>query len=177
METWKEIHGYEGMYEVSSLGNIRSVDRLGYDGRNLKSKKLKLTKNSNGYYRVSLCKNNICIKEYVHRIVAKNFICIEHEKKEVNHIDGNKKNNQINNLEWVTSYENSLHAFENGLNKIIFAKGSENKGSKLKEWQVIEIKKRYDQGESQGNIAKFFKVSQSRVSAICNKKAWKNIKH
>jgi hypothetical protein len=119
MEQWKEIKGYEGWYEISSFGVIRSVDRKVdfEDGRyaNYKGKLIKKVVNSNGYYVSTLWKNSKSKTVYIHRLVAEYFILNPDNKKFINHIDGNKLNNTIENLEWVTQLENSKHAQQTGL--------------------------------------------------------------
>ena len=91
MEEWKEIPGYEGLYEVSNKGNVRNVRR---------NKLLRLSKTNNRYIRVSLCKNGIKTGLTVHRLVAEAFIENPYNLPEVNHIDEDKTNNSVDNLEW-----------------------------------------------------------------------------
>lgn len=122
-EIWKDIKGYEGFYQVSNLGNVRSVDRVvkhpRYGERKEKGRLLKPRKVSkNGrYLTVLLCKNGKQVNHRVHRLVAEAFIPNEYNKREVNHIDGNRENNRADNLEWVTREENMRHAFNTGLAK------------------------------------------------------------
>ena len=97
-ETWKPVVGYEGYYEVSSAGDIRNIRT----NHILKSKV-----ENNGYVRVHLSKNGIATSELLHRVVAKAFLDNPDEHKTVNHIDENKKNNDVSNLEWCDmSYQN-----------------------------------------------------------------------
>jgi hypothetical protein len=107
-EVWKEIDGYEGLYQVSSLGKVFSL-------RNTKNIKLNLSEK--GYFRVDLWKENKRNSLRVHRLVAKSFIDNPDNKPQVNHIDGIKTNNNINNLEWSTPSENVRHAISLGLKK------------------------------------------------------------
>ena len=122
-EIWKPISGYEGLYEVSNKGQIRSIPRLvhysaGYDrinkGRVLEPVKASRNKNCD-YFRVSLSKNNIVRQFPVHRIVAENFVPRKSGCDFVNHIDGNKHNNAVENLEWVTASGNKMHAVYTGI--------------------------------------------------------------
>jgi len=110
-ETWKEIKNYEGFYEVSSLGRVRSLTRYIKQKNNSKKKIagkiLKPIPNKNGYLMVTLSKDCKGKRYFVHRLVADAFILNKNNKKEVNHIDENPKNNKVNNLEWVTHLENS----------------------------------------------------------------------
>lgn len=119
MEKWIPIKGYEGWYEVSTNGYVRSVDRrVNFeDGRHAtyKGRSIKTSINSNGYLIAGLWKNSKSKVVYIHRLLAEHFIPNPHKKKFVNHIDGNKLNNNLTNLEWVTILENNRHAQEVGL--------------------------------------------------------------
>lgn len=103
-EVWKDIEGYEGLYQVSNLGRVKRVTT----GRILKS-----GKDKKGYLKVVLCKNNIKSAKTIHRLVAQAFIPNNENKPEVNHIDENKTNNMVSNLEWMTAKENSNHGTRN----------------------------------------------------------------
>lgn len=120
-EIWKDVPGYEWAYEVSNLSRIRSKDRLVIDSlgrhRHLQGKLKKASKGSDGYYSVSLCDGNTERHVSLHRIVATAFIPNPEKKLEVNHIDGDKSNNCLDNLEWVTPKENIAHASRLGLRK------------------------------------------------------------
>ena len=114
MEIWKPIKNYEGLYEVSSLGNIRSLDRFinGKGGSvRLKKGELKaISINTHGYAIVSLYKNNARKTVQVHRVVAEAFIPNLNNYLEVNHKDENKLNNTVNNLEWCTRSYNCKYS-------------------------------------------------------------------
>ena len=115
-EIWKDIIGYEGLYQISSFGNIKSFDRavLGKGGkpRNIKGQDIKKRLNK-GYLVVGLNKDGINKLKLVSRLVAIHFIENKDNKPEVNHIDEDKQNNKIDNLEWVTPKENSNHGTRN----------------------------------------------------------------
>ncbi len=113
-EIWKDIHGYEGLYQVSNLGNVRS---LHYRAKSKGSKiqNLKQQINKGGYLKVTLLKNGKAKNFFVHRLVACEFIPNPNNKPQINHLDGNKSNNTINNLEWATNSENQTHAILSGL--------------------------------------------------------------
>ena len=118
-EVWKDVEGYEGLYQVSTCGNVKSLPKVRRNGTGTYIQKERLLKPSNtstGYKKVELCKDGKRKGFKVHRLVAIAFIPNPDNKPEVNHIDGNKINNNIDNLEWVTSSENSIHAYETGLN-------------------------------------------------------------
>ncbi|MGL5345738.1 MAG: NUMOD4 domain-containing protein [Peptostreptococcaceae bacterium] len=122
-EIWRDVAGYEGLYEVSNFGNVRSLDRIREDklGKRyrLKGRVLSLTNTSTGYFKVELTDLERKIKSFkVHRLVASSFIENEFNKPFVNHIDGNPKNNNVINLEWCTQSENVKHALNIGLKRI-----------------------------------------------------------
>ena len=104
MEKWKPIKGYEGLYEVSDFGRIKSTRRQGAPGG-----EKKLTENQDGYLRVKLCKDGIDRRFMVHRVVYEAFVGGIPDGREINHIDENKKNNRLCNLEVVTHVENVRH--------------------------------------------------------------------
>lgn len=111
-EEWKDIEGYKGLYQISNLGKVKRFYKNG------KIKILKPRLNHKGYERVSLCKNSNDHKEFcVHRLVGKTFIENPLGKPQINHINGNKLDNTIYNLEWVTPKENCIH--RNKLNSMI----------------------------------------------------------
>ena len=103
-EIWKDIKEYEGLYQVSNLGRVKNL----YTNSILKG-----CKHINGYLGVTLSKNGSKSTKKIHRLVAQAFISNTENKSQVNHIDENKTNNMISNLEWVTAKENSNHGTRN----------------------------------------------------------------
>ena len=123
-EIWKDIKGYEGLYQVSNLGNVRSLDILinckgarGIDKHIRKGRILKKVINTKGYYYINLSKKSKIKNTRVHRLVAKAFIENPNNYKIINHIDGNKLNNRVDNLEWCTFSHNNKDAYKQGLKK------------------------------------------------------------
>lgn len=125
-EIWKDVKGFEGFYQISSLGRVKSLPRNG----TINSERILKPNNVRGYLQVVLNKKGDKSYKKVHRLVAENFIENPLNKREVNHIDGNKHNNNLSNLEWVTSSENQIHAYKLGLQKLHPRRGSENNLSK-----------------------------------------------
>ena len=130
-EVWKDIDGYEGLYQVSNLGRVKS----------LKNKKiLKYSKNYKGYCQINLYKNGKRKKYCIHRLVALGYVNNILNKEQVNHIDGNKENNCVYNLEWVTCSENNKHAYKIGLNKSHTERKVnqyDKEGNFIKTWESI----------------------------------------
>lgn len=120
-EQWRPVENYEGFYEVSSEGRVRSCDRMSKCSRGDKKRLWRgrdlsqTVASTRGYKQVSLSKEGVIKKVYVHRLVAEAFTDARDET--VNHIDGNKLNNALDNLEWCTYSENNSHAFATGLKK------------------------------------------------------------
>lgn len=165
-EIWKEIPEFNGIYAVSNFGNVRNL-------KYQKTKKQSIHK-AIGYKYVCLCKSGVCKTFYIHRLVAEIFL--GHETNlEVNHKDGNKENNHISNLEWVTHHENILHSHRIGLNKINQVKGSRTGTAKLNEQQVSEILELKGK-MTQSSIAKKYNVSTATVWGILNNRSWKHTK-
>ncbi len=160
-EIWKDIEGYEGLYQVSNLGRIK----------NFKNQIHAVSVDKYGYLQVTLYykEKPRCFR--VHRLVAKAFIPNSENKLTVNHIDGNKKNNKVDNLEWNTIQENSRHAWKMGLRKNV-SKAVAN--ANRKRTKVIE---QYDlnnnfikEWESIISAAMYYGVCSATISACINNK-------
>jgi hypothetical protein len=154
---WKDIPGYEGKYQACEDGRIRNATTMC---------ELKPRPDRNGYLDVGLNR----VRKRVHRLVAETFILHDVSKNVVNHKDGNKLNNHIDNLEWCTSQINNQHAYDTGLH----GKGEDHVNSKLTEEQVIEIKRlgRYDTAR---NIGKKYNVSKGTINDIFEERTWKDV--
>lgn len=146
MNQFLDVKGYEGLYKISTNGKVYS----------LKRKKIKrIDTNRHGYERVNLFKNGRGKHFLVHRLVAQAFIPNPNNYSFVNHIDGNKLNNDVNNLEWCTWSQNMIHAYSHGLVKHLTTKVIQYTlaSEKVKEWD--SIKEACDAlGISHGNISK-----------------------
>jgi len=166
-EIWKEIDGFNERYWVSSSGNVKSV----YKTR--PEKILKQMTNKCGYKSISIYDNNRKIKiATVHRLVAIAFLDNPNNKPMVNHIDANKTNNKLENLEWCTSSENIKHAYSMGL---MDNKGSKHPRAKINEKTVIAIKADILSGMRNIDISGKYKVHKDTVSNIKRNKQWKHV--
>lgn len=112
IEVWKDVKNYEGLYQVSNLGRIRTlrVYRIAENRHEKTIRVLRLNTRRQGYKTITLSKGDSRKTFLVHRLVAQSFIENKNNKPEVNHKDADKSNNRVSNLEWVTAKENSLHA-------------------------------------------------------------------
>jgi hypothetical protein len=153
---WRPVSGYEGLYEVSNDGLVRSKTK----------RQLKGTPDIKGYICVVLSKHAKLSGVKVHRLVASAFLGPS-KNKQVNHKDANKANNCVENLEWVTGKENIIHAKKLGL----FASGERNGMAKLSKAKVLAIRN-YPHPISQSKLGKLFGVSQTVISAVLRGQSW-----
>lgn len=166
----RPVVGHESTYMISSGGQVFSKTRQvnfprSKTGlRTIRGRWLKITKPR--YAHVSLGSKHTAL---VHRLVAEAFIPNPDNKPQVNHLNGNKLDNRVSNLEWTTSSENHLHARKNNLN--VNPKGEKCRGAKLKDIEVVSIRKLWSLGGyNQLILANMFKVDQSTISKIVNLK-------
>lgn len=162
-EIWKDIIGYEGLYQISSWGNVKSLERKVNRGkyfRIVKERVLKISLNSIGYCQIKLCKNGKQKVLRVHRLVAIHFIDNLDNKLEVNHIDGNKTNNYYKNLEWCTRSENTQHAYDNGLMENV-----RNSDYCSKKVYCPELDQEF---ESSYEAERKLGIAQQNISSCCN---------
>ena len=156
-EIWKDIKGYEGLYQISNFGNVMS---LNYN-REKRSQVLKTLTDSGGYKYVSLSKRATKTPKLIHRLVAESFIVNPDNRPEVNHIDGDKSNNRVDNLEWCTPSENVQHAEKMGLKnnryKVAIYQYDLN-GRFIREWNSIS------------EAANFYGLYGQNISKCCKKK-------
>lgn len=173
METWKPIKDYEGLYEISDCGRVKSLDRWDSLNRLKIGKILNCCDNGSGYMIVNLKafgKQNI---KTIHRLVAEAFIPNPNNLPCVNHKDGNKQNNNVDNLEWCTHSENMKHAFRTGLS--FQKKGEFNSQHKLTQDDVDYIRthyKKYDPEYGFAALGRKFGVSQTTVKMIVWNRMW-----
>lgn len=164
-EIWKDVVGFEGLYMVSNLGRVKSLNY------NHTGQERILRANGKRYLMVVLSKNKKKYPLLVHRIVATAFAPNPQNKKTVNHIDGNKLNNNDWNLEWNTQSENHKAAFKLGL---MSQTGEKCSTHKLKEFQVLEIRELIGK-KTQEEIAIMYGVKRATISCIKLRKLWNHI--
>lgn len=175
-EIWKDVKGFEGRYQISNLGRVKSLSRLilHRSGRYLPSKEIILLPLLNGAYpRIALYKDGASKRYSIHRLVAEAFIDNPHKKKCVNHKNGIKTDNRVENLEWVTYSENASHAFANGLTYSL--KGEKHHQSKLNNKDVLDIRLSYKLGCTQKELAHRYCVSFQHISDIIRRNKWTHI--
>jgi hypothetical protein len=159
LEEWKETSIPN--YFISNKGNVKTLN----------GKKLVLTLNGAGYYRVDLRENNKLRIASVHRLVANAFLENHENKPVVNHKDGNKLNNLYTNLEWNTYSENNKHAYDNNLNP----KGSGKPNALLHEDDIPYIIELFEEGIRNNVIAKMYNVSDGTISEIRLGRTWRHV--
>lgn len=177
-ENIKDVKGYEGLYAVSEDGRIwsypkkyickRGAVRCQHNGMWM------TIKGNRRYLKVKLYKNGKEKHHSIHRLVAEAHIPNLENKPMVNHLDGDRKNNHISNLEWATYSEDQIHAYKIGLQKPQC--GEKHGRSKLKNNDVIFIRNLHKTGyHTNRELAGFFNVSDSHISDIVNRKLWRHI--
>lgn len=179
IEVWRDIDGYDGKYQVSNKGNVRSVDKLieYSDGRQIKhkGKQLKPLTCKEGYLKVNLWKNNQMRKPLIHTLVAKHFLHDYYEEGYVvNHIDFDRTNNEVENLEWVTQYDNVHHTNKAGRG----SRGIDRETAKLDDESVRYIRKHYKRRDKRfgtAPLAKKFDVNPTLISRVARREAWKHV--
>jgi hypothetical protein len=181
-EIWKDISGYEGIYQISNLGRVKSLSRYTKNGGGVlclrKETFLTHSLSAKGYHRVKLYKDDGKIKHTfsIHKLVALSFLDNSHNLPEINHKDGIKDNNRKSNLEWCTRSHNIRETYKLHLRPENTYKGSGNKMAKLTEEQVLQIRERYSKGEIfQTELAKEYHVVHSLIGMIINRKIWNHI--
>ena len=175
MEIWKSIPQYEGIYQVSNLGQVKCLKRFVNAKGGSKKQVLEqiiTQQNDKGYFRVNLSKEGKIKRIAVHRLVALAFISNDDNKPQVNHINGIKTDNRLENLEWVTLSENIIHAYAN---KLIIRKGEKHTQNKLTTQNVFEIRNLLSKGLKQDENAKKYGVIRQTIGCIKNGKSWNHI--
>jgi hypothetical protein len=170
-EIWKDIPGYEGRYQVSDLGRVKSLPNQQRRCEAI----LKPLKKPNGYISVTLAGDGVKAprkKSYwVHSLILRVFVGERPGDCECCHGDGDGSNNALSNLRWGTKLENAADKRKHGT----MATGTRNGQSKLTPRNVVEIKKLIAEGKTHSSIASMFDVSTGLISQIATNRAWRNI--
>jgi len=160
----KDIVGYEGVYKIFEDGKVWSYRRKRF---------IKTPKDKDGYRRATLCLDRKVKNMTMHRWLYQTFVGEIPKTHQINHKDGNKLNNKLENLELVTPKENTIHAWKHGLsNKQLGIKCS---ASKLKDKDIRKIRELYSQGTSQNKIAEILNVHQTNIHYILIGKTWSHV--
>lgn len=178
----KEILGFEGRYAVTKDGRVWAYPRTrSYDASSIRrdctkhyaGRWLKDSINKYGYKQLTLWKDGKGYAYRIHKLVAESYLTKLSDKLVVNHKDGNKLNNNVANLEWVTHAENTQHAFKLGL--MVARRGEDNNMSRFKENDIKEMRDMYESGINRSQIAKKYRTSKTHVNKIVKRIIWKHI--
>jgi hypothetical protein len=172
IEQWKPIPGYEGTYEVSNIGNVR---RLAGSERCFVTRPRKLVPR-NGYFQLILSKNGEVELQWAHRLVARAFLGEPNKNfPHVNHKNGVRTDNRVENLEWVNHSENIAHAYRIGLKSAAPNPGEKNGNAFLKDSDIPKIRERASSGESLASIGRSYKAARQIIWRIVKRKSWAHI--
>ena len=176
-EKWKDIKGYEGLYQVSNLGRVKSLGRETLSKRGVlmkfKGRMLSLnSKDKDGYILVSLVRNKQKTTSKVHRLVCEAFLPNPENRPQVNHKNGIKNDNRLDNLEWCTSSENQLHSIHTLSKKIL--KGEEIGHNVLNENLIFKILEKKREGYSYTELENMFGINRSTIHSAF-KYTWKHL--
>lgn len=179
MEKWREIPQYEGFYEVSNKGRVRSLDRMvkvrAGGLRKHHGRVLKPGIGKPGYPICALVKHGKQISKNIHQLVMLAFVGPPPKGKEINHIDGDKTNNNLENLEYVTSRQNSRHAVRVGLFDPRTQVGEDSINAKLTREDVYRIRREFKKTKTGYQLADELGVHHGTIRSIYHKRSWKHI--
>jgi len=167
-ETWIDIKDYEGRYQASNLGMIKTFVQAFKTNKGV----LRYGIDTNGYPIVKLYSNGKGRTSKVHRLIAETFIDNPNNLPQVNHKDGNKLNNAVENLEWCDQSHNIKHAYRTGLSKIYF--GEQTSQAKFTEKQILEIRSKYKKGNGK-ELAAEYGMSTTNIHDIVKRNTWNHI--
>lgn len=166
-EVWKDIKGFEGLYMVSNIGNVKRLKSKWVLNERLIGRLV----DRDGYFRRTLCKNSLSKQITEHRLVATTFIENPENKLTINHINGIKTDNRVENLEWNTNLENKQHAVSSGLTNL---KGTNHPRCKLSDKDVLEIRE-IGFSQTRTALSKKYGVSRITILRIIKRSNWNHI--
>lgn len=169
MSNWRSVIGYEGMYEISENGDVRSLDRIISSGARRKGRVLKFTGKKARYRQVGLSKNNRVKVCDVHRLVAQSFIGPCPVGKQVRHKNGLSKDNRKVNLGYATPKENTLDKFQHGT----MLSGERHPNARMREGDVHRIRDLLCCGEMQKAIVAHLQLTKAQVNHVASGTRWK----
>lgn len=177
-EVWMDIEGFEGFYQVSNMGQVKSIPRIikrDYRGNAKRNGKLlKQSKTRKGYLRITMQCNGVKKQVSVHTIVAKAFIPNTNNYPQVNHKNGDKTKNNALNLEWCTNSMNTQHAYDTGL--IISNRGVNCHNSRFTESDILNIRDLHFNKQMKGaEIARIYGVVKSTIYFILKGETWNHV--
>lgn len=184
-EVWKPVKEYEGIYDVSNKGRVRSYHWIGKPGKLSTVPRVLNLITTGRYPRIVLVKGDNKTHTRVHQLVAKAFIPNPEDKATVNHIDGDKHNNCVENLEWATQSENNYHKYRTGLDSVsdrhrkIMSEcrlGEKHPNTTFKERDIIKIRKLYSTGDyTQREIGDMYNVCNGTIGCIIRRETWGHV--
>lgn len=165
-EIWKDIKGYEGSYQISNLGRAKSF-------KSKTEKIMRFSKAGRNYDTICLMQNGKVNRQYIHRLVAIHFLENPTNLREVNHKDGNKQNNNVNNLEWVSLIDNLKHARE--VLGFVY-RGEKHYATKLKDSDIVDIIKKYRTGNyTYKQLSSIYNIGDRGIQKIVTRKRWSHV--
>jgi hypothetical protein len=179
MEKWLWVTGYEGFYQVNNKGDIKSLERLVDTGRQVNKRKERMLSQQIsrcGYKKIVLCRDKKRVDTMAHILVAKAFIHNPESLPQVNHKNGIKTDNRVENLEWMSAKDNTHHAIKMGLAPSQI--GEVNPKAKLTESDVRYIRSLFTKGKRgvRESLSKKFGVTKGIISRVARRESWKHIK-
>jgi|SRR6185369_12819676 len=172
MIIWKDIPGYNGRYKASDQGEILSINWRNTRGYMRKGKIMKQSHESNGYLHLNMVTENGSKLVLAHRLIAETFLAPVEGKIFVNHKNGIKHDNRVENLEWCTKSENSKHSFSIGIQD---NKGVNHPSARFNNEQITEMREKHSNGISAYKISKEYKMSYTNAKDIVSRRTWSHI--
>lgn len=172
LEIWKSVFGWSGLYEVSSYGRVRSLRFINNRvNKILAEPRIRRMNITSGYYRICLSNLENRIHVLVHRLVLESFVGPCPEGFEAAHLNGNRLDNRVSNLQWKTRKDNHADKLTHGTAQ----RGEKNGTAKLKDKTVLSIRSDFENGISQSELVKKYNLGWSNLNSIVRRRSWKHI--